>query len=228
MNASIPKTDSEGNRPIMTEKEHYRILVVDDHPLFRRGVRELLSLDPEIEVVGEAGTREEAVELALKLEPDLTVLDLNMKGTSGVEILTLLKEEDPSRRVVILTVSDSGEDLTACIRAGADGYFLKDMEPERFLEAVRRTLEGQLIVAPSMVVYLTEMVRDVKSDPIVQLTEREKDVLKLVALGYTNKDIARTLEIADGTVKGHVKHLLKKLGFKSRVEAAVWASSQKL
>ena len=131
----------------MTEKENYRILVVDDHPLFRRGVRELLCLDPGIEVVGEAGTREEAVELARKLEPDLTVLDLNMKGSSGVEILTLLKEEDPSRRVVILTVSDSGEDLTACIRAGADGYFLKDMEPERFLEAVRRTLEGQLIVA---------------------------------------------------------------------------------
>ena len=113
--------------------ERHTVLVVDDHPLLRRGVRELLSLDESIEVVGEAGTRDEAIALARRLEPDLIVLDLNMRGSSGVEILSILKEEDPSRRIVILTVSDSGEDLVACIRAGADGYFLKDMEPERFL-----------------------------------------------------------------------------------------------
>ena len=112
----------------ITPVEQHTVLVVDDHPLFRRGVCELFSLDPTIRVVGEAGTREEALDLAEKLSPDLIVLDLNMKGSSGVEILTTLKERDPSQRVVILTVSDSGEDFFSCIRAGADGYFLKDME----------------------------------------------------------------------------------------------------
>ena len=123
------------------EKDIHTVLVVDDHPLFRRGVCELLALEPAIKVVGEAGTREEALSLIARYEPDLTVLDLNIKGSSGVEILTKMKEEDPSRRVVILTVSDSGDDLMACIKAGADGYFLKDMEPERFLESLKETLD---------------------------------------------------------------------------------------
>ena len=118
----------------MTENGTHKVVVIDDHPLLRRGVRELLDLEPSIEVVGEAGTREDALALVRRVEPDLTILDLNMKGSSGIEILSTLKEEDPSRRIVILTVSDSGKDLTACIQAGADGYFLKDMEPEQFLE----------------------------------------------------------------------------------------------
>ena len=118
--------------------DRHTVLVVDDHPLFRRGVRELLSLESSIEVVGEAGGRDDALELARKFEPDLIVLDLNIKGSSGVEILTALKDEDPSRRVVILTVSDAAADLSACIRAGADGYFLKDMEPELFQAHVGR------------------------------------------------------------------------------------------
>lgn len=213
----------------MNENLH-TVLVVDDHPLFRRGVRELLSLEPSIRVVGEAGGREEALELANKFEPDLIVLDLNIKGSSGVEILTALKEEDPSQRVVILTVSDAAADLSACIRAGADGYFLKDMEPEAFLDSIRRTLEGSTVVDPQMIGQLTEMLRakaDSPAGPQVNFTERESDVLDLIAQGYTNKMIARELSITDGTVKGHVKHLLKKLGFKSRVEAAVWASSNR-
>lgn len=213
----------------MNENLH-TVLVVDDHPLFRRGVRELLSLEPSIRVVGEAGGREEALELANKFEPDLIVLDLNIKGSSGVEILTALKEEDPSQRVVILTVSDAAADLSACIRTGADGYFLKDMEPEAFLDSIRRTLEGSTVVDPQMIGQLTEMLRakaDSPAGPQVNFTERESDVLDLIAQGYTNKMIARELSITDGTVKGHVKHLLKKLGFKSRVEAAVWASSNR-
>lgn len=207
--------------------DKHTVLVVDDHPLLRRGVRELLSLDESILVVGEAGTRKEALELTRRLEPDLVVLDLNMKGSSGVEILTTLKGEDPSRRIVILTVSDSGDDLVACIRAGADGYFLKDMEPERFLESVHEALEGRLIVDPSMVRYLTEMIREKKRpEEPNPLTDREEDVLRYLARGMTNKMIARELKISDGTVKGHVKHLLKKLGFNSRVEAAVWAAQR--
>ena len=143
----------------ITPVEQHTVLVVDDHPLFRRGVCELFSLDPTIRVVGEAGTREEALDLAEKLSPDLIVLDLNMKGSSGVEILTTLKERDPSQRVVILTVSDSGEDFFSCIRAGADGYFLKDMEPEKVLYCVRESLEGRLTVDPAMVRYLTDLLR---------------------------------------------------------------------
>lgn len=209
-------------------KDVHTVLVIDDHPLFRRGVRELLSLEPAIRVVGEAGTREEALALVREHEPDLTILDLNIKGSSGVEILTKLKEEDPSRRVVILTVSDSGDDLMACIKAGADGYFLKDMEPERFLESLKETLEGRLIVDQSMVRFLTDLIRVKKADvEPVRLTDREEDVLALIERGYTNKMIGKALRISDGTVKGHVKHLLKKLGFQSRVEAAVWASQRK-
>ena len=103
----------------MTLKDKHTVVVIDDHPLFRRGVRELLDMEPSIEVVGEAGTREQALEMVRKFEPDLTVLDLNIKGTSGLEILSTLKDEDPSRRIVILTVSDSGDDVTACIHSMA-------------------------------------------------------------------------------------------------------------
>mgnify|MGYP000022961663 FL=1 len=212
----------------ITPVEQHTVLVVDDHPLFRRGVCELFSLDPTIRVVGEAGTREEALDLAEKLSPDLIVLDLNMKGSSGVEILTTLKERDPSQRVVILTVSDSGEDFFACIRAGADGYFLKDMEPEKVLYCVRESLEGRLTVDPAMVRYLTDLLRGKapKVEETVSLTDREEDVLSCIARGMTNKMIGRELKISDGTVKGHVKHLLKKLGFNSRVEVAVWATER--
>lgn len=214
----------------MTLKEHYTVAIIDDHPLFRRGVHELLDLEPTVEVVGEAGTREEALDLVRCYEPDLTILDLNMKGSSGVEILSTLKEEDPSRRIVILTVSDSGKDLTACIQAGADGYFLKDMEPEQFLKSIRQALEGQIIVDASMMAFLTTSLR-AKMRSVVQerpvLTGREGDVLELIAKGCTNKVIARRLDITEGTVKGHVKHILKKLGCRSRVEAAVWAAQQK-
>ena len=214
----------------MTLKEHYTVAIIDDHPLYRRGVHELLDLEPTVEVVGEAGTREEALDLVRRYEPDLTILDLNMKGSSGVEILSTLKEEDPSRRIVILTVSDSGKDLTACIQAGADGYFLKDMEPEQFLKSIRQALEGQIIVDASMMAFLTTSLR-AKMRSVVQerpvLTGREGDVLELIAKGCTNKVIARRLDITEGTVKGHVKHILKKLGCRSRVEAAVWAAQQK-
>ena len=130
----------------MTLKDKHTVVVIDDHPLFRRGVRELLDMEPSIEVVGEAGTREQALEMVRKFEPDLTVLDLNIKGTSGLEILSTLKDEDPSRRIVILTVSDSGDDVTACIQAGADGYLLKDSEPEEFLGNIRQTLEGLSLI----------------------------------------------------------------------------------
>ena len=207
----------------------HTILVVDDHPLFRKGVIQLLGMEPSFEVVGEAGHFDEAVRIAREKEPDLTLLDLNMKGGSGLEVLAALKEEDPARRVVMLTVSDAPEDLMAAIRAGADGYLLKDMEPEELLARVRESLEGRTVIGEALTNALATALRDeARADKrdLRELTEREQDVLRCVASGMSNKMIARALNITEGTVKVHVKHMLKKLGFRSRVEAAVWIAQQ--
>ena len=212
----------------MTAARH-TILVVDDHPLFRKGVVQLLALDPGFEVIGEAGDYATAIALANEKEPDLTLLDLNLKGSGGLEILAALKEVDPSRRVVMLTVSDAPEDLMAAIRAGADGYLLKDTEPEELLERVRGALDGRTVISDALTAALAGALRDeargAKRD-LRGLTDRELGVLRCVAGGQSNKVIARNLSITEGTVKVHVKHLLKKLGFRSRVEAAVWAAEQ--
>ncbi len=209
----------------------HTILVVDDHPLFRKGVIQLLAMEPSFDVVGEAGHFDEAVRIAREMEPDLTLLDLNMKGGSGLEVLAALKEEDPARRVVMLTVSDAPEDLMAAIRAGADGYLLKDMEPEDLLARVRESLEGRTVIGEALTNALATALRDeARADKrdLRELTEREQDVLRCVASGMSNKMIARALNITEGTVKVHVKHMLKKLGFRSRVEAAVWAAERGL
>lgn len=207
------------------------VLVVDDHPLFRRGVRQLLSMADGIHVVGEAGNRAEALELARRHEPDLILLDLNLKGESGLDILTALKEEDPSRRVVMLTVSDAPDDLIGAIRAGADGYLLKDMEPEDLLARVREALSGTTVIGEALAARLASALRQearesTRTPPrdLKELTERERAVLRCIADGQSNKVIARALSITEGTVKVHVKNLFKKLGFRSRVEAAVWAT----
>ena len=207
------------------------ILVVDDHPLFRKGVAQLLTMEPSFEVVGEAGNYEEAIRVARASDPDLILLDLNMKGGSGLEILATLKEEDPACRVVMLTVSDAPEDLMAAIRAGADGYLLKDMEPEDLLSRVKESLEGRTVISDALTNALASALRDeARSDrrDLRELTEREQDVLRCVASGMSNKMIARELNITEGTVKVHVKHMLKKLGFRARVEAAVWAAERGL
>ena len=213
----------------------HAVLVVDDHPLFRKGVRQLLSMQEGIEVIGETAGRAEAIELARRFEPDLILLDLNLKGESGLDILRALKEEDPSRRVVILTVSDASDDLLGAIRAGADGYLLKDMEPEALLESVREALSGTTVIGDTLAGRLAAAVRAEASDPpstpgrgIAELTERERAVLGFIAAGRSNKLIAHALSITEGTVKVHVKHLLKKLGLRSRVEAAVWATERGL
>lgn len=212
------------------------VLIVDDHPLFRRGVAQLLAMDPEIEVIGEAAHGAAALDLARSRDPDLILLDLNLKtgqgaGDNGIDVLAAIKDEDPSRRVVMLTVSDAPEDLLRAIRAGADGYLLKDMEPEDLLARVREALAGTVVIPDALTRQLALALRDEaqgsagKSErDLALLTEREQGVLRCIADGQSNKLIARSLGIAEGTVKVHVKHLLKKLGFRSRVEAAVWAT----
>lgn len=207
------------------------VMVVDDHPLFRKGVVQLLGMDPTLDVVGEAGNQAEALALARAKEPDLIVLDLNLRGESGIDIVAALKDEDPSRRVVMLTVSDAVDDLLGAIRAGADGYLLKDMEPEDILARVREALNGRTVISDALAGRLAEALRAEADDTgraqgrsVAALTEREQAVLTCLAEGQSNKLIARTLNISEGTVKVHVKHVLKKLDFRSRVEAAVWAT----
>lgn len=219
----------------MSAENTHTVLVVDDHPLFRKGVVQLLAMDAGIRVVGEAGNKAEALRLAAQHDPDLILLDLNLKGESGIDILAALKEEDPSRRVVMLTVSDAPEDLIGAIRAGADGYLLKDMEPEDLLGRVRAALSGTTVIGDALAGRLAAALRQEAHDAsrgpkrdLRELTEREQAVLRCVADGMSNKLIARALNITEGTVKVHVKHVLKKLSFRSRVEAAVWAAEQGL
>lgn len=201
-------------------------LIIDDHPLFRKGVAQLITMDERLRLVGEASSGEQGIELAKTLNPDLILLDLNMKGMGGIETLHALREADVAARIVILTVSDSAEDLVAAIRAGADGYLLKDMEPEELLARIGDALYGRMVISDSLNGLLARAMRDeVQADArkLAPLTQRERAILVCLAGGLSNKLIARELDIAEGTVKVHIKNLLKKLKLRSRLEAAVWA-----
>ncbi len=207
------------------------VLIIDDHPLFRKGVSQLLALNDELHLIGEASSGEEGLEMAKGLEPDLILLDLNMKGMNGIETLRALREADLAARILILTVSDAADDLVAAIRAGADGYLLKDMEPEELLERIVEAQRGRIVISESLNGLLARSLRDeaqAAERTLAPLTERERDILGCLANGLSNKLIARDLNIAEGTVKVHIKNLLKKLKFRSRLEAAVWAIDQNL
>jgi len=203
-----------------------RILVIDDHPLFRKGVGQLIAMVPHLELVGEASSGEQGVAKARELDPDLILLDLHMAGMSGIETLKAIRDSGLDCRVVILTVSDNADDLVAAIRTGADGYLLKDMEPEDLLAAIDETLNGRTVISDRLNGLLARAIREeaaAKQRDAAALTDREREILQGLAHGLSNKLIARSLEITEATVKVHVKNLLKKLGFRSRLEAAVWA-----
>ncbi len=202
------------------------ILVVDDHPLFRKGVIQLLQAAPEFNFVGEASSGGEGIKLAHALKPDMILLDLNMKDMNGVEALRAIKEAGLDSRVIMLTVSDNAEDLVAALQAGADGYLLKDMEPEDLMQHLGEAARGRIAITDRLTQLLASSLRDKPRPRSVEeagLTEQESKILEHIADGKSNKLIARELNIAEGTVKVHVKHLLKKLNLRSRVEAAVWA-----
>jgi len=210
----------------MTNEQPHTILTIDDHPLFRQGVADLISMDDTLKLVGEAASGEEGLELAKQLNPELILLDLNMKGMDGIATLKAIKAEDVDSRVVMLTVSDSEAHVVAALRAGADGYLLKDMEPEDILKQLRTAGEGRMAISERLTELLAHALREDNqpNDPNqAGLTDRESEILTLISKGLSNKLIARELGITDGTVKVHVKHLLKKLNLRSRVEAAVWA-----
>ena len=211
--------------------EAQTILVIDDHPLMRKGILQLIALEDSLRLAGEAGDGQRGLELARQLRPDLILLDLNLRGLSGLDTLRALKAADLDARVIILTVSDSEEDVVAALRLGADGYLLKDMEPEEVLESLKTAARGQIVLGERVAAILADALRhESQPRPIdsVKLTEREREILSLIAAGHSNKLIARKLKITEGTVKVHVKHLLRKLNLDSRVEAAVWAVKQGL
>ena len=209
----------------MNNPEKSSVVIIDDHPLFRKGVRQLLALEPALEVVAEASSGEDGAQLVARHRPDLVLLDLNMKGMGGLKTLEAIKSHNPETRVVILTVSDTADDLIGTIRAGADGYLLKDMEPEDLLAQIKLAVFGSTVIASGLAGRLAQALREesmAKSRNVDALTERELQILSGLADGKSNKLIARDLDITEGTVKVHVKHLLRKLKFRSRVEAAVW------
>jgi two-component system nitrate/nitrite response regulator NarL len=205
-----------------------RIVIVDDHPLMRRGMRQLIEMQEGLEVVAEASSGEEALAMVEAHEPDMILMDLNMKGMDGIQTTEALRSRGVASCIVMVTVSDNDSDVIAALRAGADGYLLKDLEPEDLLDALLQAERGQLVLSPQLTRILASTLREEKPDRkklTAQLTGRERQILGMIATGSTNKLIARELGIADATVKVHVKNLLKKLKLRSRVEAAVWAVS---
>ncbi len=213
----------------MTPTEPIRVLLVDDHPLFRRGIASLLSAEAGFEVVGEASNGGEAVEKARNLMPDVILMDISMPEVNGLEATRRIKQEFPYVHIVILTVSDEDENLFEAIRSGAQGYLLKKIEPQTLFTTLRGALEGSAPISRTMATkLLAEFARQSRREtavptPTTTLTEREKEVLGLIAHGRTNKEIAGALSIAENTVKNHLKNILEKLHLENRVQAATYA-----
>ncbi len=215
--------------------EPIRVLVVDDHALFRRGLEMVLAQESDIEVVGEASDGAEAVTRAAEMLPDIVLMDVRMPRRSGIEACTAIKDTVPSAKIVMLTISDEEADLYEAIKAGASGYLLKEISIDEVAASIRAVAGGQSLISPSMAgKLLTEFATMIKRDgerqqvPAPRLTEREMDVLKLVARGLNNRDIGAQLFISDNTVKNHIRNILEKLQLHSRMEAVVYAVREKL
>jgi len=209
----------------MTDMTPSTILLIDDHPMLRNGVKQLIALDTTLQVVGEASNGEQGVELAKELDPDLILLDLNMPGMNGLDTLDKMRQTSLSGRIVVFSVSNHEDDVVTALKRGADGYLLKDMEPEDLLAALHNAAGGKMVLSEALTPVLAASLRESRPSgdrDIQSLTPRERDIIKLIAEGLPNKVIARRLNITESTVKVHVKHLLKKMKLKSRVEAAVW------
>ena len=207
----------------MTEK--LKVVLVDDQSLCRRGLSELLSNCYGFSVLGTTASIDE-LRLLLDQKPDLLIVDLRMKPLDGISLLELLRSEGYTTPAVMLTMSDSETDLARAIRAGVRGYLLKDMAPEEVVDAIRRVAAGELVVAPTMTIKMIDLLRGDQPDQepkssLKLLTEREREILQLLARGESNKAIAQTLSISYDTVKQHVRHILNKLNLSSRVKAAV-------
>ena len=224
-----------------------QLLLVDDHNLFRRGLRALLEQDERFVVCGEAGDVGEALRRLSEAPPDLILLDNHLPGVHGVNAIPALKDAAPGARVLMLTVSEDEKDMAAALQAGADGYLLKTVESDQLCDAIVKVLEGESVISPEMMTKLVSVFRakpptetvpeplapplpapgtDAEAEALRSLSPREREILLLIARGDANKVIARELNIAETTVKIHVQHILRKLNLSSRVQAAVVATSQ--
>lgn len=234
--ATNDRRAEQGRREDGAPEDRIRVLVVDDHHRYRDGLRAVLGLDRAMVVVGEAADGEEALEACRRLHPDVALLDVRMPRGSGVEACGRIRQELPSVRVLMLSASDDEGDLFAAIRAGAHGYLLKDDAGEEVLDAIRRVRGGQGVVPPQLAAALLEEFSRLgpwasfadTDDGRPRLTERETDVLRLIARGMTNRQIASHLTVSENTVKNHVRNILDKLHLHSRTEAAVYAHRRRI
>ena len=222
----MTEATSAGTEPV-------RVLVVDDQELFRRGLIMLLGGDIDIEVVGEAADGITATELAITTAPDVILLDVRMPRRTGVEACRAIKEAVPATKIIMLTVSDEEADLYESVKNGAAGYLLKDSSIEEVAQAIRVVNEGQSLISPSMAVKLIDEFKQMskperEQGPALKLTERELEVLRLVAKGLNNREVAKELFISENTVKNHVRNILEKLQLHSRMEAVMYAVKEKL
>jgi len=215
--------------------EALRVMVVDDHALFRRGLQMVLEQEADLELVGEASDGAEAVQKAQSLMPDVILMDVRMPKRSGIEAAGQIKEILPHVKILMLTISDEEADLYEAIKAGASGYLLKEIPIEEVADAIRSVWAGQSRISPSMASKLlsefaamTKASGDRPQVPTPRLTEREMEVLKLVARGMNNRDIAKELYISENTVKNHIRNILEKLHLHSRMEAVVFAVREKM
>ena len=229
----------------MFMSEPIQLLVVDDHPLFRRGLIALLSQDDRFEIVGEAGDVGEALRVLAKTQPDLLLLDNHLPGVKGVDAVASLKSDRPNLRILMLTVSEDEEDLSKALQNGADGYLLKTSESDQLCDALVKVHEGHSVISPSMLNKLVSTMRHPANpttdavgvmslskvaaiQSLDKLSPREKDIFLLIAKSLSNKQIARDLDIAETTVKIHIQHIFKKLDLTSRVQIAVFAATHGL
>ncbi|MET3549663.1 DNA-binding NarL/FixJ family response regulator [Paenibacillus favisporus] len=210
----------------MTEFEQITILIVDDHAIVRQGLHALFKIQPDCLVVGEADSGEQAVRIAKELVPDIVLMDLVMPGIGGVEATQMVKQVSPRSQIIVLTSFHDDQHIFPALRAGAVSYVLKDIEPGQLVETVRRSVRGESMMHPQVAARVVQEIRESRhedANPFAELSDRELEVLRLIAEGLSNAEIAEKLIISEKTVKGHVSNILSKLHMLDRTKAAVFA-----
>jgi len=210
-----------------------KVLLVDDHPLITEGLEKILSFDDAIQVVGKANDGDQAIEIAKDVKPDVVVMDINMPGIDGIEACMRIRDMLPGTEVIALTVCEEEDRILQILKAGAKGYFLKDVETERLIDAIKNVQKGQSFIHPQIAAkvlnsYTTLASRQNRDFKGNELTDRELELVKLMAKGLSNKEIASALYISEKTVKNHITNILRKLDLRDRVQVAIWAIKEKL